>query len=101
MSFPASEMFADDDRVTPTLLKVYRWCYRHLDRFEVRAHKLAYIEKCTGIKERHLSPALTQLVEWGYLIEHKRLPHQSRRLSLAQSVRSSEATVLEEVTPAA
>ncbi|MGV3707985.1 MAG: hypothetical protein ACO1Q7_04025 [Gemmatimonas sp.] len=87
MSFPASQMFRRDRRVTPTLMVVYQWAYEALDLVEIRKCKLSSLEHELDISREHLSRALTTLVSWGYLIEHNKVPNSPRWFTLAHSVR--------------
>mgnify|MGYP000222781611 CR=1 FL=1 len=87
MIFPAWLTFADDERVTNRLFKVYhRWACRTLYFREVRGEKSASIARLLSLDEADVSRALTQLVEWGYLIEHPRV-NRVRMFTLAWRVR--------------
>jgi len=102
MSFPASEAFREDSRVTPTLMRVYKFCYDHLDRWQRRECKLGWVEHELNQKAKrgdertdrsNVARALRWLVAAGYLIEHNPQPGKPRWFTLAHSVRHPEQQV--------
>jgi DNA-binding IclR family transcriptional regulator len=83
MNFPAYDDFESDMSVTPRLLKVYRWCRKHLDFAEVRPARLLVVELATGLSRSAISRSLTLLVQRGYLLEHPPTPDRFRCFTLA------------------
>lgn len=74
-------------------MRLYQFCYENLDWFEVREYKTMWISERMGMHESEVSRALSQLIEWGYIIEHPR-SHRTkpRRLTIASSVREDLRT---------
>ncbi len=87
--FPAHEMFDADDRVTRVMARVYQHLRTVLDFSEPRDYSLQQVEHFTSTDAANLSQRyVRRLVEWGYLIEHPRLPGaKAKRYTLAWSVR--------------
>ena len=85
MTFPAWDTFDADRRVKRRHLAVYRWCRAKLDFRQVRDTKLQTIADDTGVDITNVSRVLTDLVKWGYLVEHDRGKYGERQFTLTWS----------------
>jgi hypothetical protein len=85
VTYPAHEAFDADPRVTPTVLRTFAWCRRHLDFVAVREAKLLAVATVVRADRSDVSRALTWLVTAGYLTEHPRQPAEPRRFTLCWS----------------
>ena len=86
MGFPARDRFEGDRRITPRLMRLYKFCRLEFDFWDVRSRKSEVLAHATGITREDVGSALDKLRDYGYLVEHARGEKNSRWFTLAWSV---------------
>lgn len=91
MSFPARRVFSKDRRRGLTDILVYEFLELELDDRTPTECKLAWVAHGTQLREPHVSKALKNLVEWGYLLDHRKHASEPRSLTLVRVLTSRVA----------